>query len=82
MSVTKPGNITSLTGQDAVFKLNTMMDILFGAANRAQEARVRSTVPAVAELREGEIAPYDDTTHRRLYVRLNNALYYVTLTAV
>jgi hypothetical protein len=40
------------------------------------------TVPNLREVKEGEITPYDDGTDRRLYVKLNNVLYYVNLTAV
>ena len=39
----------------------------------------RSSAPAVGDLSDGEIVMSDDSTYRRLYIRISGVLYYITL---
>lgn len=39
----------------------------------------RTTAPAVGDLSDGEIVMSDDSTYRRLYIRISGVLYFITL---
>jgi hypothetical protein len=43
---------------------------------------VLTTVPAVAELEELQVVPFNDGGTRKLVIKLDGVLYYVSLTAV